>query len=177
VLKSFRTPEEPMRHAHIQIESPLGRYVVVASDAGVTHIQPPGGAKLPPATVEATSPAQTRAERGARALEQYFAGAKDAFDDVAFAASGTPFQQQVWRALCEIPYGHTESYGELAARIGRPGAARAVGSANHDNPIAIAVPCHRVVGAGGALTGYAGGLDHKRWLLGHEGALEPSLPF
>jgi methylated-DNA-[protein]-cysteine S-methyltransferase len=81
---------------------------------------------------------------------------------------GTPFQQRVWESLTEIPYGETWSYGELAKRIGNPNASRAVGLANGSNPIAILVPCHRVIGADGSLTGYGGGLDRKRWLLSHE---------
>lgn len=100
-------------------------------------------------------------------LQAYFAGHLRLFD-LPLAAGGTPFQQTVWRALREIPYGQTLSYGELAARIGQPGAARAVGLANGQNPLAIVVPCHRVIGARGALTGYAGGLARKRWLLTHE---------
>ena len=83
--------------------------------------------------------------------------------------AGTPFQKQVWRALCTIPFGRTCCYSDIAGRIGRPGAVRAVGGANRRNPIAIVVPCHRVIGRDGALTGYSGGLDRKRWLLGHEG--------
>ncbi len=81
---------------------------------------------------------------------------------------GSPFQRRVWQALLEIPYGATTTYGELALRLGKPGAARAVGLANGRNPFAIVVPCHRVVGARGALTGYGGGLERKRWLLDHE---------
>lgn len=97
-------------------------------------------------------------------LAAYFAGERRAFD-IAVAPVGTAFQRTVWRALAEIPYGETRSYGEIAARIGRPSAARAVGAANGRNPISILVPCHRVIGASGALTGYAGGLDRKRALL------------
>jgi methylated-DNA-[protein]-cysteine S-methyltransferase len=100
-------------------------------------------------------------------LAEYFAGARRRFD-LDVAAAGTPFQRRVWDALREIPYGETVGYGELAERIGRPGAARAVGLANGSNPLSIVVPCHRVVGAGGALTGYGGGLDVKRRLLAHE---------
>ncbi len=97
-------------------------------------------------------------------LEAYFAGERVEFDiDLRF--DGTPFQELVWSALREIPYGETVSYGELAEQIGRPGAARAVGLANGRNPIAIIVPCHRVIGADGSLTGYGGGLDRKRILL------------
>ena len=100
-------------------------------------------------------------------LQAYFAGELRDFE-LPLAAQGTPFQQGVWRALRDIPYGETISYGELARRIAQPAAARAVGLANGRNPIAIVVPCHRVIGANGSLTGYGGGLARKRWLLAHE---------
>ena len=90
--------------------------------------------------------------------------------DVTVRMRGTDFQRATWDQLCGIPYGETISYGELAARMGRPSASRAVGLANGRNPIAIVVPCHRVIGANGTLTGYGGGLDRKRWLLEHEAA-------
>lgn len=106
-----------------------------------------------------------------RPIEAYFEGELTAIDHVPVEANGTPFQEQVWKALREIPAGRTASYGELAARIGRPEASRAVGLANGSNPAGIVVPCHRVIGASGALTGYGGGIDRKRWLLRHEGAL------
>ncbi len=99
-----------------------------------------------------------------RQLEEYFARRRRSFD-LPLAMHGTPFRRQVWQALEEIPYGEVRSYGELAAKLGKPGGARAVGGACHVNPIAIVVPCHRVVGANGALTGYAGGLEIKRYLL------------
>jgi methylated-DNA-[protein]-cysteine S-methyltransferase len=107
------------------------------------------------------------------ALDRYFAGEIAALDEIPWAAAGTPFQRQVWSALTEIPAGATMSYGGLAAKIGTPKAVRAVGTANGANPIAIVVPCHRVIGANRTLTGYGGGLDRKRWLLAHEGALLP----
>ena len=100
-------------------------------------------------------------------LAQYFAGERTAFD-LRLAPAGTPFQREVWDALLAIPYGETISYGELARRVGRPAASRAVGLANGRNPISIVVPCHRVVGASGALTGYGGGIDRKRFLLALE---------
>jgi methylated-DNA-[protein]-cysteine S-methyltransferase len=103
-------------------------------------------------------------------LRAYFAGEVEIFDDVPVRGGGTPFQRVVWAALREIPAGRTTSYGQLAARLGRPGASRAVGLANGANPVAIAVPCHRVIGADGTLTGYGGGLERKRWLLEHERA-------
>jgi methylated-DNA-[protein]-cysteine S-methyltransferase len=103
-----------------------------------------------------------------RALEAYFAGDPNALRDVATATNGTEFQRQVWAALRLIPVGRTISYGALAAKLGRPDAVRAVGLANGANPIAIVVPCHRVIGADASLTGYGGGLERKRWLLDHE---------
>jgi methylated-DNA-[protein]-cysteine S-methyltransferase len=100
-------------------------------------------------------------------LAAYFAGELTDFD-LPLAPSGTEFQQRVWSALRTIPFGQTTSYGELAGQLGNPGASRAVGLANGRNPIAVVVPCHRVIGADGRLTGYGGGLDRKRWLLDHE---------
>lgn len=100
-------------------------------------------------------------------LNAYFAGELKDFD-LPMRGTGTAFQETVWRALCDIPYGETISYGELARRIGQPTAARAVGLANGQNPISIIVPCHRVIGANGTLTGYGGGLPRKKWLLAHE---------
>jgi methylated-DNA-[protein]-cysteine S-methyltransferase len=105
-------------------------------------------------------------------LDAYFAGDRHTFD-LPLAAAGTPWQRDVWTALAGVPYGQTLSYGELARRLGRPTAARAVGAANGRNPLSIVVPCHRLIGAGGALTGYAGGLPRKEWLLRHEAATAP----
>jgi len=110
-----------------------------------------------------------------RQLEEYFAGERTTFD-VPLAPEGAPFEREVWRALEEIPYGETVSYGEIARRVGQPTAARAVGTANGRNPIAVIVPCHRVIGADGSLTGYGGGLERKRLLLELErgqGRLQP----
>ncbi|HUY13844.1 MAG TPA: methylated-DNA--[protein]-cysteine S-methyltransferase [Terriglobia bacterium] len=104
-------------------------------------------------------------------LRAYFGGNIHALDDIPVATGGTEFQRRVWMALREIPSGSTTSYGELAKKIGKPGASRAVGLANGMNPIPIVLPCHRVIGADASLTGYGGGLDRKRWLLEHEGAL------
>ena len=115
--------------------------------------------------------AADRAPRKIRdSLEAYFAGRITAIDSIPVAKPGTAFQQRVWAELRRIPAGHTISYGALARRIGSPAAVRAVGLANGANPIAIVVPCHRVIGADGSLTGYGGGLYRKRWLLAHEGA-------
>lgn len=114
--------------------------------------------------------------RAAAQLDEYFAGERRDFD-LPLAPRGTPFQVAVWRALARIQFGETCSYGELARTVGRPSASRAVGAANGANPIAIILPCHRVIGASGTLTGYGGGLPLKRWLLDHErGSVQPSLP-
>ena len=120
-------------------------------------------------------PDARRGEGGAppavrEAFEAYFAGEIRALEAAPWRAAGTEFQLGVWRALCSIPAGETLSYAGLAARIGRPSAVRAVGLANGANPLALVAPCHRVIGANGALTGYGGGLARKRWLLAHEGA-------
>lgn len=105
-----------------------------------------------------------------QALDRYFQGALDALDAIECRTGGTPFQRSVWAALRKIPVGTTTSYGALAARLGKPQAMRAVGLANGANPIGVVVPCHRVIGANGSLTGYGGGLHRKQWLLRHEGA-------
>jgi methylated-DNA-[protein]-cysteine S-methyltransferase len=106
-------------------------------------------------------------ERAAEQLAEYFAGERRDFD-LPLAARGTGFQEIVWRALLAIPFGETRSYGQIAKAIGRPSASRAVGAANGRNPISIIIPCHRVIGSTGELTGYGGGMDNKRWLLEHE---------
>jgi methylated-DNA-[protein]-cysteine S-methyltransferase len=107
-------------------------------------------------------------------MARYFSGDLHAIDDIPVQTAGTDFQRSVWRALRDIPCGATISYGELARRIGKPDAVRAVGTANGANPIGIVVPCHRVIGANGSLTGYGGGMHRKLWLLEHEGAHHPA---
>ncbi len=106
-----------------------------------------------------------------RPLEAYFAGELGAIESLSVETGGTEFQRAVWAALRAIPAGETLSYGQLAARIARPSAGRAVGAANGANPVGVVVPCHRVIGADASLTGYAGGIERKRWLLSHEGAI------
>jgi methylated-DNA-[protein]-cysteine S-methyltransferase len=118
-----------------------------------------------------------RPSAAARALEAYFGGDLHAIETVPTATNGTDFQRAVWAALRQIPAGSTMSYGALAARLGRATAMRAVGLANGANPIPVVVPCHRVIGADGSLTGFGGGLERKRWLLAHEGvAIGESMP-
>lgn len=115
--------------------------------------------------VEQRAPSPAR-----RAIEAYFAGDLKAICTLPVETGGTPFQREVWAALRRIPAGETRTYGQLAVEIGRPKAVRAVGLANGSNPVGIVVPCHRVIGSDGSLTGYGGGLERKRWLLAHEGA-------
>ena len=103
-------------------------------------------------------------------VRSYFAGSLDALDSIEIDMHGSPFQKRVWHALRRVPRGKTASYGEIATRIGEPRAVRAVGMANARNPIVLVVPCHRIIGSDGSLTGYGGGLERKRWLLAHEGA-------
>jgi methylated-DNA-[protein]-cysteine S-methyltransferase len=119
--------------------------------------------------IEGRVPASVR-----KALDLYFAGRLDALDTIPVKTGGTDFQREVWAALRTIPAGRTLSYGGLAEQIGRPKAVRAVGLANGSNPIGLIVPCHRVIGADGSLTGYGGGIERKRWLLAHEQAAEPA---
>jgi len=116
--------------------------------------------------VEGETPSAIR-----EAFERYFAGEMGALAGIPWRVAGTDFQRQVWTALTEIPVGRTESYSQLAVRIGRPTAVRAVGLANGSNPIGIVIPCHRVIGSDRSLTGYGGGIERKRWLLAHEGAM------
>jgi len=149
--------------SYIQIESPCGPLLLAADDAGLRQILFVNGrSSVRP------DPAW-REDRGAlaevvRQLRAYFSGELQRFD-LSLAPQGTPFQLNVWQHLCEIPYGETISYGELARRIGNPNASRAVGLANGSNPISIVIPCHRVIGSNGKLTGYGGGLETKQKLL------------
>ncbi len=112
----------------------------------------------------------------ASALQAYFAGDVAVLDSLPADCGGSPFQRRVWAALREIPAGQTRSYGEIARRIGQPTASRAVGLANSLNPVSLVVPCHRVIGASGSLTGYGGGIERKRWLLAHERRQAAALP-
>jgi methylated-DNA-[protein]-cysteine S-methyltransferase len=146
-------------------DSPIGRLVLVGDGRALTALQLPTHPERPPGPETPGDPvlAAARAQ-----LEEYFAGSRQTFD-LPLDPAGTPFQRAVWSALVAIPFAATASYGEVAARVGRPRAVRAVGAANGRNPIAIVIPCHRVIGSDGTLTGYGGGLPTKRWLLAHEG--------
>ena len=140
-------------------ETPLGTMAVGEEDGHITRVY------LPNSPMPRLMPHKTPLlERAEGQIREYFDGRRQEFD-LPLTFVGTDFQKKVWQALTEIPYGKTVTYGALAERIGCPGGARAVGAANHCNPLPILVPCHRVVGAGGNLTGYAGGMEMKKFLL------------
>lgn len=165
------------------IESPVGTVFIGASAEGIHRVDFIGterdlgwflgrlaaDAEVPLDDVRRDAAACAEA---ARQLREYFAGDRTTFD-LPLAPRGTAFQQRVWMMLREIPAGETRTYGWVATRLGQPSASRAVGAANGQNPLAVVVPCHRVVGANGTLTGYAGGLDRKAWLLDHEARALP----
>lgn len=146
-------------------DTPIGPLTLVWSEKGLksaSYKKAASGAALKYSKREKDNPFRT-------AFEAYFSGKDDAFKNMPLDIEGTSFQRRVWQLLLEIPSGETRCYGDLAKALGNPGASRAVGWANGQNPISIAVPCHRVIGRDGTLTGYAGGLKRKAWLLEHEG--------
>jgi methylated-DNA-[protein]-cysteine S-methyltransferase len=146
------------------IESPIGTVVIVCDPDAMHSLHFVD--RKPDAANGAT---RKRDPLGYSArIKAYFDGDLAALDEIAVNPTGTPFQQRVWKALRTIPVGRTETYGHIAGQIGQPTASRAVGLANGQNPISLVIPCHRVIGTNGKLTGYGGGLDRKRWLLDHE---------
>jgi methylated-DNA-[protein]-cysteine S-methyltransferase len=159
----MKTIEAPY---YSELESPIGQLLIVGDEASLRGLYM--------LDHRHQSPVAEGCERNDRALgavrqqlSAYFAGKLRKFE-VSLAVEGSAFQKQVWQALLDIPFGETESYGQLARRIGNEKASRAVGLANGRNPISIIVPCHRVIGADGSLTGYGGGMERKKWLLEHE---------
>ncbi len=147
----------------VSFPSPVGALTLAAGPTAMHAIQF-AGRPTPADWIEGETPLLARA---AGQLREYFEGQRTLFD-LPLAPRGTPFQVAAWMALRTIPFGQTRSYGEQAALLGRPTATRAVGAANGKNPLPIVLPCHRVIGANGALTGFGGGIEVKRWLLGHE---------
>ena len=155
-------------NAFTHVDSPIGRLLLTSDGSALTglYMEPSRKAQSTAGWVEDAAVPPLAA--AVRQLTEYFAGSRRDFD-LPLRLQGTDFQQRVWRELTEIPFGETWSYGQLARRIAKPSASRAVGLANGQNPISIIVPCHRVIGADGSLTGYGGGLERKSWLLAHEG--------
>ena len=160
----------PIRKSYFfkSIDSPVGKLKLVASGAGLAAIlwenDPPGRVRLEVLAEDRNHPVLLEAEKQ---LSEYFAGQRTSFD-LRLDFAGTEFQRKVWKALLEIPFGETRTYGQIARQLGNPNAMRAVGAANGRNPISIVAPCHRVIGADGDLTGFAGGLKVKEYLLGME---------
>jgi methylated-DNA-[protein]-cysteine S-methyltransferase len=151
------------------VDSPVGVLTIAATDAGLHAIEFPSN-RHPQKREGWREGDHPLLDLAQAQLEEYFAGERQAFE-LPLAPQGTPFQREVWFALATIPYGETASYAQLAARVERPAAMRAVGAANGRNPLPIVLPCHRVIGADGSLTGFGGGLPTKRFLLELEGAL------
>jgi methylated-DNA-[protein]-cysteine S-methyltransferase len=151
---------------YTRIESPLGELLAIGDGEGLTDLYLPTGRHSVQTPAGATHDDAALADVETQ-LGEYFAGTRQRFE-LRLAPRGTPFQLRAWLALREIPYGETASYGKQAVALGQPRAVRAVGLANGRNPISIIVPCHRVIGADGSMTGYGGGIEAKRWLLAHE---------
>ncbi|WP_336714253.1 methylated-DNA--[protein]-cysteine S-methyltransferase [Arthrobacter sp. USHLN218] len=152
-----------MSRTHTTMDTPVGELTIVAEDGALTAIYFPSHKRLPDPS-EFGARTEDGFEEAKAQLTEYFAGERRVFS-LPLAPKGDAFQQKVWALLRAIPYGQTRSYGQLAAELGDPRLAQAVGNANGRNPLSIVVPCHRVVGADGSLTGYAGGLERKRFLL------------
>jgi methylated-DNA-[protein]-cysteine S-methyltransferase len=157
--------------ACMHYESPLGRMLLAATDSGLAGVWFVGQRHGPDTSGWAEDPSHPVLQRAAGQLAEYFTGQRTRFELPLDLQAGTPFQQSVWTALLAIPPGGTTSYAQLGRQLGRPQAARAIGAAVGRNPVSIVVPCHRVLGTGGSLTGYAGGLERKTALLRLEGAL------
>lgn len=169
------TTTTPTGAVHTVVDSPCGPLTLVARDDRLVGLYMTEQRHRPSEETFGLPGEHPVLARTAEQLAAYFAGDRTAFD-VELNMLGTPFQQRVWTALNDIPYGETVTYGELAEALGKPTASRAVGLANGKNPISVIVPCHRVIGANGGLTGYGGGLARKQWLLDFErGTQQPVL--
>lgn len=153
-----------IRHVYAYVESPIDPVLVVSDGDAITGVYLPDNA--PPVSAQWVRD-DVWLEPAREQLRAYFAGERREFD-LPLSLEGTAFQKRVWDALTGVPYGETASYRDIAARIGEPKSSRAVGAANGRNPVSIVIPCHRVVGASGRLTGYGGGLERKRWLIALE---------
>ena len=160
---------EAQELAVTHLKTPIGVLQIAASEDGLVAVVFPSETKRAYAKVRGPVAAQMHLDRTVAALNDYFAGKRQDFSDLTLAPRGTDFQLSVWRALLKIPFGVTKSYGDIAREIDNPKGVRAVGLANGKNPIPVIVPCHRVIGTNGTLTGFGGGLPTKKWLLAHEG--------
>jgi methylated-DNA-[protein]-cysteine S-methyltransferase len=151
--------------AYAVVPGPIGNLLLTSDGSALTglHMDPGEGFTIDPSWEEGDDVLSRTADQ----LRAYFAGELRQFD-LPLALAGTPFQQRVWRELRRVPYGQTISYQELARRVGNPKASRAVGAANGQNPVAVIVPCHRIIASDGTLGGFGGGLERKEWLLNHE---------
>jgi methylated-DNA-[protein]-cysteine S-methyltransferase len=159
-----------METSYIWMPSPVGKLLIVADEEGLIETAFADGRTTPivnPSWIDVGTCGGALLREPVRQLDAFFGGELRDFH-LPLKPRGTSFQQRVWKLLCEIPFGETISYGELARRAGNPAASRAVGLANGSNPIAIIIPCHRVIGSNGKLTGYGGGLHNKRWLIDFE---------
>lgn len=167
---------EAAAYTWIEAPEPFGALLLVARGGGLAEVRW-RDASVPDGAAPVGAGGDAVLAAAAAQLGEYFAGAREAFE-LPLAPEGTPFQRRLWARLADVPFGATTTYGALAEALGDPNLARAVGAANGANPLPIVVPCHRVVGSDGSLTGFAGGLDAKRWLLAHEGrAVQGQLAF
>lgn len=169
------TKTETSDLAVTHLKTPIGVLQVAASEEGLVAVVFPSETKRSYAKAKGPVPAQMHLDKTVKALNDYFAGKRKDFVELTLAPRGTDFQLSVWRALLKIPFGQTKSYGDIARAINNPKGVRAVGLANGKNPIPVIVPCHRVIGSNGTLTGFGGGLPTKKWLLQHEGVETPAL--
>ncbi|MCK9375161.1 MAG: methylated-DNA--[protein]-cysteine S-methyltransferase [Syntrophobacterales bacterium] len=167
-----KSPHQTKEWVVYLTDTPVGPLKLSFSERGLAALEFAGEESAPPLQPD-SPPAhlQPLIEKAKQELTAYFNGAPADFDSITLDPQGTPFQLRVWQELRRIPRGKTISYGELARRVGNPKACRAVGQANGHNPLPLIVPCHRVIAADGSLGGFSSGLDHKRWLLRHEGAM------
>ncbi|MEP0707800.1 methylated-DNA--[protein]-cysteine S-methyltransferase [Parvibaculum sp.] len=156
------------------LDTPIGRLRLAATDNGLAAILFPNQKDVAFPKRDGSAKARAHLDKAVKALALYFEGKQKDFSGLTLAAEGTDFQKRVWNALTRVPFGQTRSYAEIARAIGNPKGMRAVGLANGKNPLPIIVPCHRVIGADGSLTGFGGGLPTKKWLLEFEGLETPS---
>ena len=164
----MRSSPAPGPRSQLVVDSPIGELTLLADDGGLTAVFFEDEHKRSVPAGLPDDPDHPVLAEAARQLEEYFAGDRQDFDLPLHLTEGSEFEREVWKVLATIPFGETMSYGEQAAAVGRPGGAQAVGAANGRNPIAIILPCHRVIGADGSMVGFGGGVPTKVWLLDHE---------